>query len=105
MLTEHEQLADHEARINKQELMQKLQPLQQPLDNIEEIRRALNDEWQSFETAPDEFIQVIWFLPMTVSNFVSDIFLITSKHHIKEKFKKFTECKWQHLPPPPKEQK
>ncbi len=43
MLTEHEQLADHEARINKQKLMQKLPPLQQPLDNIEEIKRQLKD--------------------------------------------------------------
>lgn len=39
MLSEHEQLADHEARISRQELP----PLQQPLDNIEEINRSLED--------------------------------------------------------------
>lgn len=39
MLTDHEQLADHEARISRQELP----PLQQPLDNIEEIKRQLED--------------------------------------------------------------
>ena len=39
MLTEHEQLADHEARISRQELP----PLQQPLDNIEHINRSLED--------------------------------------------------------------
>ena len=99
MLTEHEQLADREARISRQELP----PLQQPLDNIEEIRQALSHEWQPFDTAPDEFIQVIWFLPMSISDFVADIFLITSKQHIKERFKKFAECQWQPLPPPPKD--
>ena len=39
MLTEHEQLADREARISRQELP----PLQQPLDNIEQINRQLDD--------------------------------------------------------------
>lgn len=39
MLTEHEQLADHEARMSRQELP----PLQQPLDNIEQINRSFED--------------------------------------------------------------
>ena len=46
MLTEHEQLADHEARISRQELP----PLQQPLDNIEEIKRNLNDMHNSINS-------------------------------------------------------
>ena len=39
MLTEHKQLADHEARMSRQELP----PLQQPLDNIEQIKRQMKD--------------------------------------------------------------
>lgn len=39
MLTDHEQLADHEARISRQELP----PLQQPLDNIEQIKGQLEE--------------------------------------------------------------
>lgn len=39
MLSKHEQLADHEARIS----MQKLPPLQQQLDNIEQIKGQLKE--------------------------------------------------------------
>ena len=39
MLSEREQLADHEARIGRQELP----PLQQPLENIIEIKGQLGD--------------------------------------------------------------
>lgn len=95
MLTEHEQLADHEARISRQELP----PLQQQLDNIEQIRQALSNEWQPFETAPDG-VDLLWYVPSEKFFIVSDKRYLVSVH--TDYCHKF---KWQHLPPPPKEQK
>ena len=89
MLTEHEQLADREARISRQELP----PLQQPLDNIEEIRQALNNEWQPFESAPD-VVDLLWYFSDTKD-------YIVYRKSVIEQFKDVAT--WQHLPPPPKD--
>lgn len=100
MLTEHEQLADHEARISRQEL----QPLQQPLDNIEEIRQALNNEWQPFETAPDG-VQLLWCNHDGINNtmVLAERDWIESYYSLESDFKNFI---WHRLPTlPPKEKK
>lgn len=96
MLTEHEQLADHEARISRQELP----PLQQPLDNIEEIRQALNNEWQPWETAPKGEQNVLWYVPEEKR------YMVGNKRYLSYVY--YEDCEnwvWKHLPPPPKEQK
>lgn len=99
MLTEHEQLADHEARISRQELP----PLQQPLDNIEEIKQALSHEWQPFETAP-EGIQLLWCNHDGINNsmVLAEKDWIDSYYSLESDFKNFI---WHPLPPPPMEKK
>lgn len=108
MLTKHEQLADHEARISRQELP----PLQQPLDNIEEIKHALDDPWLPFDSAPDD-IALLWCFTYTKeSNFIeyfatTKIFVtrLLSAYREKSLLRDFTGCYWQTLPNPPKEKK
>lgn len=96
MLTEHEQLADHEARISRQELPL----LQQPLDNIEQIRQALSHEWQSFETAPRGEQYVLWYTTEDKR------YMVGNKGYISYLYEDTCEnWVWKHLPPPPKEQK
>lgn len=97
MLTEHEQLADREARISRQELP----PLQQPLDNIEQIKHALEDPWLPFETAPDG-VKLLWYMPFATTEYR---YMVTSKYGLEATYWQPYRCKWQHLPPPPKEQR
>lgn len=97
MLSEHEQLADHEARISRQELP----PLQQQLDNIEEIRQALSHEWQPFESAPDG-VKLLWYMPFATTEYR---YMVTNKYRLEATYWQPYRCKWQPLPPPPKEQK
>ena len=95
MLTEHEQLADHEARISRQELP----PLQQPLDNIEEIKQALNHDWQPFETAPGD-VMLLWYIPEEKR------YMVGSKGYAAYVFyeENCEDLVWQHFPPPPKDE-
>lgn len=106
MLTEHEQLADHEARISRQELP----PLQQPLDNIEEIRQALSHEWQPFETAPD-VIKLFFHISkalrrkLRIPGVDIDGFWMAEKCQLSGLTGWLNHISWKHLPPPPKEKK
>ena len=108
MLTEHEIRADREARISRQELP----PLQQPLDNIEEIKRALNHEWQPFDSAPEDFPLLWCFTYTKESNCIeyvahTKIFVtrLLAAYEEKSLLRDFTGCYWQTLPNPPKDQK
>lgn len=108
MLTDHEQLADHEARISRQELP----PLQQQLDNIEQIKHALEDHWLPLETAPEDS-QLLWCFTYTKESKCIEYFANTKSYitRLLDAYEKrlllhnFTGCFWQHLPPPPKEKK
>lgn len=107
-LTELELRADHEARIGRQELP----PLQQPLDNIDEIKHALDDPWLPFDSAPED-VPLLWcFMYTKESNCIeyvanTKIFVtrLLAAYGERLLLRNFTRCCWQHLPPPPKEQK
>ena len=86
MLSEHEQLADHEARIGRQELP----PLQQPLENIIEIKGQLGDMHRARACGEITAEQVALVMLPTVVKMASEIsdpsFINTIVEDVEEAF-------------------
>ena len=66
-------------------------PLTQQLDNIAEIEKSLNHDWQPFESAPDGVLLLWYFTDVKQC----DIFKKSTVESDKD------IAVWQPLPPPP----